>query len=495
VFAGAVRETVFSRPDVIKRVSNEFVPVALKAALINNPPGGRGSQGVESEFLAEIGRTKAAPQGIVAANKHGRVLAWALNFDDASQIPKFLDYVLEQNAKHPGTEPFDTPRFMRFPSTPMPSVPAVDNVLPSVTQHEGGTDFCPATPPKERGTIIAKVWGRRLKDDGTHYPDPTKQENYIEDVFDLSPEVQRQVREAAQQGGGPEGFELPDAFTRTVATYCYLGMLDVRPVQPPVPDHRAVAHALSLRARSTGGSLGRQGFDLWGTTDVESGVERRRGDGASSDHRVTLAWRGSMVMEGERIVRLALWAEGRERLRWGNPAMIERMGDNPASHLPAGRPLDFDSKVVYGVLTFGLPKAQTWTGSGPAPRFGGGGGAGPQGGGRELQPKLRRIHELLGKLMRDGKGPAAAAALDALLRKLEALDDAKPAPRDDGALARIERKMERMQQLMKERRAAGEAPGQLGELMSRFGGQMATGDMAGAEQTLDAAIRQATEKK
>jgi hypothetical protein len=496
VFAGAVRETVFSRPDVIKRVSSEFVPVALKAALINNPPRGEGTLGIEGAYLAEIGRTKAAPQGIVAANKHGRVLAWALNFDDASQIPKFLDYVLEQNAKHPGPEPFDTPRFMRFPSTPMPSVPAIDNALPSVTQHEGGTDFCPAVPPKEKGTVVARVWGRRAKPDGGYFEDSTKQENYIEDVFDLSPEVQRQVWGAAQKGGGPDGFVLPDAFTRTLATYCYLGMLDVRPVAPPVPGHRAVANALALRARATGGTVGVDGYELWGTTDVESSVANRRGDGASYEHHVKLAWRGAMVMAGDRIVSLSLWAEGREKLRWGNPNMIERMGDNPAAHLPAGRALNFESDVVYGVIGAPVPDAQAWSGDGEAPGLGGRRGPRPGAGdGRELQPKLRRIHQLLGKLMRDGKGPAAAAALEELLRKLEALDEAKPAARDDGALARIERKMERMQQLMRERRAAGEAPGALGELMGKFGDLMGRGDMAGAERVLDQALTLATEKK
>jgi hypothetical protein len=33
VFAGAVREAVFSNPDVIRRVNADFVPVALKADL------------------------------------------------------------------------------------------------------------------------------------------------------------------------------------------------------------------------------------------------------------------------------------------------------------------------------------------------------------------------------------------------------------------------------------------------------------------------------
>lgn len=449
MFAGAVRETVFSRPDVIQRVSNEFVPVALKAALINNPPGGRGSIGVEGAYLAEVGRTKAAPQGIVAANKHGRILAWVLNFDDADQIPAFLDYVLEQHAKHPGPEPFDTPRFMHFPSRPMASVPAIDNVFPELARHGAG-EFCPATPPKPRGTIVAKVWGRRLKPDGGHYADATKQENYIEDVFDLPTDVQEQIAESAAAGGE---FELPDAFARTVATYCYLGTLDVRPVTPPTPQHRSKVHALRFTAVAGPSSLGRVTLQVRGESDAESSDPKRPGDGAGFEHRITLGWRGCVDVSEGRVVRLALWAEGREQLRWGNPGMIARMGDNPAAHLPAGRPLNFDSKVIYGVIGEPVDARNTWTGKGDAPPLGG----------FDRRPD-RNPNAPFDPPARGGGGDV---------------------------LSRIEGKMDRLQHLTKRRRAAGKTPGELGELMSKFGALLGRGDAAGAERVLDEALRYA----
>ena len=34
MFAGAVREAVFSNPDLLRRVNDDFVPVALKAARV-----------------------------------------------------------------------------------------------------------------------------------------------------------------------------------------------------------------------------------------------------------------------------------------------------------------------------------------------------------------------------------------------------------------------------------------------------------------------------
>jgi hypothetical protein len=49
VFAGAAREAVFSQDEVVRRVNEQFVPVALKAGHINNPP-----TAIEGQLYAEI---------------------------------------------------------------------------------------------------------------------------------------------------------------------------------------------------------------------------------------------------------------------------------------------------------------------------------------------------------------------------------------------------------------------------------------------------------
>ena len=119
MFAGAAREAVFSRADVIRRVKREFVPVALKAALVNNPP-----PGLEGRFLREIGRSKPVPQGICVANSAGKVLAWALSFDDPASVPKFLDHVLDRYKAFPdASKPVAAERYMRFPGRELPETP------------------------------------------------------------------------------------------------------------------------------------------------------------------------------------------------------------------------------------------------------------------------------------------------------------------------------------------------------------------------------------
>ncbi len=81
MFAGAAREAVFSNPEVARRIKADFVPVALKAGLVNNPP-----VGPEGLLYREIGRSKPAPQGICVANSDGKVLDWALMFDGDKSV-------------------------------------------------------------------------------------------------------------------------------------------------------------------------------------------------------------------------------------------------------------------------------------------------------------------------------------------------------------------------------------------------------------------------
>ncbi len=77
MFAGAVRETVFSRPDVIRRISADFVPLATRAQLAANP-GDRGGFDAERRLFGRIHRSRPAGQGICTLNSGGQVLDWVL---------------------------------------------------------------------------------------------------------------------------------------------------------------------------------------------------------------------------------------------------------------------------------------------------------------------------------------------------------------------------------------------------------------------------------
>ena len=94
---------IFSNVDVIRRVNADFVPVALKAGLINNPPDND-----EGRLYREIGRSKILPQGVCVVNSAGKVLDWVfdlaqtrvvgLDTSNALGMPDFGDkelFVLE----------------------------------------------------------------------------------------------------------------------------------------------------------------------------------------------------------------------------------------------------------------------------------------------------------------------------------------------------------------------------------------------------------------
>src|SRR5207244_5756940 len=109
-------------------------PVALKAALVNNPPGGE-----EGRLYREIGRSKPAPQGICVVNSAGKVLDWVLMFDDDKSVLAFLDHVSKRFAKYPDAKrPVPAARYMKFPSAQLPDVDDSGRILPVIDRHAQG---------------------------------------------------------------------------------------------------------------------------------------------------------------------------------------------------------------------------------------------------------------------------------------------------------------------------------------------------------------------
>ena len=77
---------IFSNADVIRQVNADFVPVALKAGLINNPPDND-----EGRLYREIGRSKILPQGVLSSTlrKSARL---GLHVDDDKSVLDFLEH-------------------------------------------------------------------------------------------------------------------------------------------------------------------------------------------------------------------------------------------------------------------------------------------------------------------------------------------------------------------------------------------------------------------
>jgi hypothetical protein len=343
VFAGAAREAIFSKPEVIRRVNADFIPVALKAGLVNNPPSGD-----EGALYREIGRSKPAPQGICVVNSAGKVLDWVLMFDDDRSVLAFLDHAAKRFARYPDSrERVPAERYMKYPSAKLELIEDEGApVTPIVTRHAAGLD-CPATPPFPSGTLIARVFGRALDAGGRPVADTVRQEHYIEDRFEVPVAIQEKLTKDLA-GALSEWFPIGAELARLLVSHAFLGQLDVNPVGPPGGTGELKQCELrGQRALATGGDS--SWIRLEGQSLAEGASTGEGNDGRLWHHRVKLDWRGLIETRGRRITRLLLLARGSEKLSWGNALQAFKDGTDVA-RLPAGHPIDIATEVRYGVI-------------------------------------------------------------------------------------------------------------------------------------------------
>jgi hypothetical protein len=348
VFAGAARAAVFSNPEVIRRVNASFVPVALKAGLVNNPPNN-----AEGRLYREIARSKAEAQGICVINSAGKVLDWALTFDDDPSVLDFLDHAVRRFAEYPSArKPVTAERYSKYPSVPMEPVNDNGMALIVPARHVAGT-HCPGTPPEPKGTVLARLFGRALDPDGRPVADTLRQEHYVEDRFAV-PVAMQQSLAAAMAAAGVDRFRLPAGFARLLADHAYLGQLDVNPVSAPRPGSKGNLKIAEFWAQKIEGT---DGGSIRIRVDGRSEALGNQGDGDGPDQRVGLVWRhevklvwaGLIELKNERISRLLLTARGSEQLMWTNK-QLDVQGQADITRLLAGHPIDLKCGVRYGII-------------------------------------------------------------------------------------------------------------------------------------------------
>jgi hypothetical protein len=353
VFAGAAREAVFSKADVIRRVNAEFVPVALKAGLVNNPPDDE-----EGRLYREIGRSKPAPQGICVVNSDGKVLDWALMFDDDKSVLAFLDHSITRFAQFPDSKkPVAAERYMKFPSAKLADV-ADNGKAPVIIDRHPEGKHCPGTTRVRQGTVLARVFGRALDKEGKPLADTVRQEHYVEDQFHVPVAMQEALAKALADAGANR-FRLADDLARLLVSHAYLGQLDVHPVGP-VPGGKGNLEHSEFWAKAEPGGNDPIRLRIEGkseaagvSSDAQNG-DGQNGDGRLWQHEVKLAWKGMIEIKKDRVPRLLLVARGSEKLRWGNKnQQLKDQAD--VTVLPGGHAIDLSCGVRYGII--GAPVA------------------------------------------------------------------------------------------------------------------------------------------
>jgi hypothetical protein len=341
VFAGAAREAVFSNADVIRRVNADFVPVALKAGLVNNPPGDE-----EGRLYREIGRSKPAPQGICVVNSAGKVLAWTMMFDDDKSVLAFFDHAKQRFAKYPDAKkPVAAEVYQKFSSQKRQDVEDSGKVLPVLDRHPEGK-YCPAEPPLRKGTVAVRLFGRALDKDGKPVADTVRQENYIEDRFNIAVQTQEKLAKAlAEAGKGP--IELPLELTRQWVKQAYMGVLGVGPLDDVSHLGKGELKKCDFGATKVGTGNGPTLWRVEGESEVF--IDEKMANGGPGDmHEVKLKWHGFIEMDGNRMARLLLSAEGMEKLKFRSA--LGKDDKNEVASLPGGHRIDVACGVRFGIL-------------------------------------------------------------------------------------------------------------------------------------------------
>jgi hypothetical protein len=334
---------IFSNPDVIRRVNADFVPVALKAGLVDSPPGD-----VEGRLYREIARSRILPQGICVVNSAGKVLDWVFMFDDDKSVLSFLDHARKRFAQFPDAkEPFPAERYMNFPSEKLADIEGIGKVVPIVERHPEG-EYCPAKPRVPLGTLIARVFGRALEEDGKPVANTVRQENYVEDRFHV-PVVAQEALAKALAAAGTERFEIAEDLTRLLVSHAFMGELDVNPLRD-VNGSKGQCTDCTLwgqKVQADGNGPVRVHID--GKSEAAGvGRDGQNNDGPIWQHQVKVAWEGLIEMKGNRMSRLLLVARGTEKLKRGN----KNEGRLPGGHVAF---IDLDCGVRFGIIGEPVP--------------------------------------------------------------------------------------------------------------------------------------------
>lgn len=387
MFAGALREEVFSGAPVIRRITDEFVPVAISVPRYFG-------EDAESRFyraltFQKLPPTSAAPvpQGLCVLAPDGTVMEWVQVFRDAGAVMQFLDRTQAAFRAHTGAAPL-------------------------AAAHPAG-ERCPGTPVIQRGSLHGTLYGQARDANGALLGTTGAQSLYMQEALTLARHDADELAALARSAGRGTRVPVPEPLVRRLLSEWFLGQKDASLLANPVG---AMARIYRLEL-SVEGPLEDGRARLIGAFDVVTQRERLL------RHEQRLDLEGVVAVDAAGLARLTLVGRGTYHFQWnGFSDEADRF-----RQLMAGRAVD----AAHGV-TFGLVAVRRDTGveqpeAGPSPEVAIEAMLNQIGGHRDearlraefeaLRPELRALHE--GTVRDPARAHAVSRRVHALAKELE----------------------------------------------------------------------------
>jgi hypothetical protein len=332
VFAGAVRETILSNPKIIEQINSQFVPVAIRAADLNNP-----GMDAEGQLIRALGRSKILPQGLCVLNSGGQALEWVTTFGNDESVSAFLKQSLQRYKQNPdGKLPNETERYMNYPGQKLESFKEEPcNITNLLKKTDEARSY--------RNEFVVQLVGRALDNNGNGVANTLQQENYVEHKFTIDKEIEEELAQAAKSN---KRFALPERFSLSLVQQAYLGQLDLKPLESVHQAQTQLKKCVFWAERAADGKL-----HIKGDSEVSMLVPGKPGDGAAFSNEIRLHWTGIAEFDGTNLCKLLVWSTGMETAYWSSPGVscpATWNKDFALNALPAGHPFNMDGKVAFG---------------------------------------------------------------------------------------------------------------------------------------------------
>jgi hypothetical protein len=295
----------------------------------------------EAKIFQSLYRSQVPGQGMCIANAGGQALAWAMNHGENHGILSYLDHGLERFRQNPdGRESVMTERYGQYPRERQEDYKMDARTSPIPPGHRDG-ESCPWRNARPRGTVVARIYGRALDENGKPVAGTLRQASYTEDGFDIATKTQ-DILAGVLAGAGAERVPLPRELTRQWVKHAYMGVLDVQPLDNPGRS-KGELRQCDFRAEKAGLRKGRRLWRVEGASEVF--IDDKMIHGIPGDmHEVKLQWRGFIEMDGDRMTELVLIASGKENLKFQSAR--------------GGSQFDLSGEVRFGILGESAPESK-----------------------------------------------------------------------------------------------------------------------------------------